>query len=231
MWVQSRKERIVTATWLKAWDLVGQQANPPNTGRIPNRLAYLRHHAIDMAYIAPPGPDETHRHFIERLYNTLQQMATAGRETLKMRVFRKYPVWRNLHTFGVSEEIRFEWYSAIHDIIPRNIRLAAIHLMDTDVCRQGGKPDILTHRLTECADGTAIWGWTRHQVAMMLRTDPRHVSTEWIFCPHFHLWPPQRQRATLWTLAHLVWYRTQGRGQSLADYIGYMRRSRWKEHQ
>jgi exonuclease III len=28
-------------------------------------------------------------------------------------------------------------------------------------------------------------GWEENQ------TDPRHVSTEWIFHPHFHFWPPR----------------------------------------
>jgi hypothetical protein len=54
MWVQSSKEGTATATWIKTWDLVGQHENPPNAGRIPNKLGYLRHYALDMAYIAPP---------------------------------------------------------------------------------------------------------------------------------------------------------------------------------
>jgi hypothetical protein len=49
--------------------------------------------------------------------------------------------------------------------------------------------------------------------------------------PHFCFWPPRKQRAILWTLAHLVWYRMQGRRrQSLIDYIDFMRRARWKAY-
>ena len=48
-----------------------------NMGRIPKELVYLQHYALDMIYIAPPGPTETPRHFIRRLCNTIQQMAIA----------------------------------------------------------------------------------------------------------------------------------------------------------
>jgi hypothetical protein len=72
MWVQKRKEGTATATWLKAFDLVGQQANSRNAGRLPNMLAYLQKHALDMAYIAPPRPNEIPRHFIGCLYNNLE---------------------------------------------------------------------------------------------------------------------------------------------------------------
>lgn len=82
------EEGTATATWIKAWDLVGQQANPPNAGRVPNRLGYLQHYALDMAYIAQPGPGETPRHLIGHLYKTLQQTAAAGRDSLTMRVVR-----------------------------------------------------------------------------------------------------------------------------------------------
>jgi hypothetical protein len=60
--------------------LVGPQANPSNAGRLPNRLAYLQHYALDMAYIAPLRPDETPLLFIMCLYNTLQQLAAAGKK-------------------------------------------------------------------------------------------------------------------------------------------------------
>ena len=183
MWDQSRKEGTATATWFKTWDLVEQHENPPNSGRIPNNLEFFRHYALDMAHIVPSGPDETPRHFKLRLYNILQQMAAAEKEALGMRVVQKRPtvnwdrVWRNLHTNTVSE-IKSAWYSVIQDIIPTNVRLAAIHLVDTGARRQCEKPDTVTHRLNECAVETAIWNWTKHWIAMMIRTDLMNVSTE-----------------------------------------------------
>jgi len=208
--LSSAKGAICTDLY-RSHHLVVQQANPPNAEMISNRLAYLQHYALYMAYIATPRPDETPRHFIGCLYNTLQQLAAAGRDTLKMSVVQKIPtidwerVWRNLDASRVSGEIKSARYSVIHEIFPTNERLAAFHLVDTDICRQCERPDNLTHRLTERVDGTAIWNSARRRVAMMLRTDPRLVSTEWILRPHFHFWPPQRQRAILWTLAHLFW--------------------------
>jgi len=233
MWVHSKKERTATATWLGAWGLVGYQANPPNAGRIPNKLAYLLHYALDMAYFAPTVQAETIQHFARRLYSTLQQMAVVGKGSREMRVVQKSPtiawdrVWRNLHASCVSEKLQSAWYSVIHDIIPTNERLIVIHRMDTDVCRQCRRPDTLPHRLTECVNGTAFWDWTQRRVAMLLRTSPRHVSSDWILSPHFYFWPPQRQRAILWTLDHIIWYRMQGqRRQSLTDFIDSKRRSR-----
>jgi len=119
----------------------------------------------------------------------------------------------------------------IHDIVPTKERLFAIHLIDTGSCRQCGTPDTILHRLTECAQGTEIWEWTRHQMAMILRVDQRHIPSDWLLTPYFQFRPPQRQRVIMWILAHLVWCRMQGqRPQTLADYIDYMRRSRWKAY-
>jgi hypothetical protein len=45
----------------------------------------------------------------------------------------------------------------------------------------------------------------------------------------FDLWPPQRHRAVLWILAHLVVYRTQvGHDLSFEDYMDFLRRAKWK---
>ena len=86
MWMQSTKTDTATAAWLTVWGLMGLQANPPDMGRIPNRLAYLQHYALDMAYIAPKRQDETTQHFTRRIYDSLQQMAAAGRDYRDMRI-------------------------------------------------------------------------------------------------------------------------------------------------
>jgi len=119
----------------------------------------------------------------------------------------------------------------IHDIIPTNEGLAAIHLVDTDACRRCGKMETLQHHVTECKEGAAIWEWAQRRMAMMLRTDQRHIPAQWTLHRPLHFLPPRRQRTLLWTLAHLVWYRLQGwRRQSLADFIDLLRRSRWNDH-
>jgi hypothetical protein len=121
------------------------------------------------------------------------QMAAAGKDTLEKKVVQKRPtvkwnrVWRNLHTPAVSEEIKSACYSVIHDSIPTNLRMAAIRLVDTGACRLCGKPDTLTHRLTERAAGNALWNWTQYRNAMMIRAGPENVSIDWILCSHFCL--------------------------------------------
>jgi hypothetical protein len=93
-------------------------------------------------------------------------------------------VWRNLHNSWVSEEIRSVWYVVIHDILPTNTRLAAIKMVETDLCRCG-RTDTLQHRLTECVEGAAMWDWTRKRLAQMFRTDPHHIPDDWTRFPNF----------------------------------------------
>jgi len=69
-------------------------------------------------------------------------------------------------------------------------------------------------------------------VALMLRTEPRWVPEEWLFRPHFKLWPPKRHRAVLWVLAHFVAFREQpARNLTPQDYLDFLRRSKWKLYQ
>ena len=35
--------------------------------------------------------------------------------------------------------------------------------------------------------------------------DPSRIPQDWILRPQFHIWPPQRHRAVLWLLAHILW--------------------------
>jgi len=86
----------------------------------------------------------------------------------------------------------------------------------------------LHHRLAECGVGQYEWEWTRQLLAIMLRTEPRWVPDEWLLRPYFTLWPPQRQRAVLWVLAHFVIFRSQlERNQTFQNYIDFLWRSKW----
>ena len=126
-------------------------------------LEYLYRYALDMAYIAPPGNDETLRTFKLRVYNTLHIMAAATRESREMRITQLHSdtqwmqVWKKLHTAWVSEEIAPMWYIVVHDIVPTNERLHTIRLVESDRCRHCGRGDNLVHRMTECNEVTAIW--------------------------------------------------------------------------
>ena len=126
MWAQNTKRSSATATWLREWNLDGPRTNPHHIGRKPMTLEYLYRYALDMAYIAPPGNDETLRTFKLRVYNTLHTMAAATRESREMRIKQLHPdtqwiqVWKKLHTAWVSEEIASMWYIVLHDASARH---------------------------------------------------------------------------------------------------------------
>jgi len=231
------KKSSATATWLREWDLDGPGANPPYIGRIPMTLEYVYRYALDMAYIAPPGITKRSGHLNCGSTILLHTMAAATRESREMRITQIHPdtqwtqMWKNLHTAWISEEIKSMWYITVHEIVPTNDRLHAIRLVESDRCRHCERRDTLVHGLTECNEGTAIWLWTRERIAQMLRKDPRRIPAEWCLRPHFQFWPPQRYKAILWLLAHLVLYRMQQqRHLSLLDYIDFLRRARWKSY-
>jgi hypothetical protein len=69
-------------------------------------------------------------------------------------------------------------------------------------------PDSLQHRITDCGEGPIIWNWTLAKLGLILHMDPQHIQRTWPLRPDFHYWPPQRQTALIWILAHLVYCRT-----------------------
>jgi len=183
---------------MRKWKLPRPLSNPPppNVHGLPPGISYIRHYALDMAYTAPPGPQETMQNFKKRLYGVLLTMATTGNGTGELRIARKHPgiswlrVWINLHTTGISDHIKSTWSAAIHDIIPTNERLAAIHLTTTTSCGRCGATDTLLHRLIACDEGPVIWTWTITRIAAILRIHPKHIPGEWTLRPTFHHCPP-----------------------------------------
>jgi hypothetical protein len=112
--------------------------------RIPSKLFHLRQYVIDMAYVALPAPDETREQFKRQEYNVLLRLAMNGSAPGELRIVRKFPftnwkrVWTNLHASAVPEVIKSTWYTALHDLIPTNDRLAAIILTETPACASCG---------------------------------------------------------------------------------------------
>ena len=214
------------------------QQNPPQMERIPATLEYLRILAIDTAYIAPPGQGETPKAYKRRIYNTMLHLLRAESEPQVMRIVRLWPttewksLWKNLHTAPAPETTKSTWYRVIHGVIPTHERLHKIRLAPTDRCKHCEKQDTLPQRLVECGEGIVTWEWTRERIALMLRTDPRWISTERLGRPQFKLWPPHCHRTILWTLANLVLYRTQQqRTFTLHDFLDFLRRKKWKIYQ
>jgi hypothetical protein len=58
MYLQGTREGTATASWLQAWELHGNLANPPHVMRYPIKLARVRAYATDMAYVTLPRHDE-----------------------------------------------------------------------------------------------------------------------------------------------------------------------------
>ena len=116
-------------------------------------------------------------------------------------------IWKNLTETPKSDANIAVWYKVINDIIPTNERLHRISMAPTDICKECNNKDTLLHQLTECGESKAIWDLTQKVIARMLRTSPSNIPHEWLMCPQFCLWPPQRQRAVLWVLSQHMVYR------------------------
>ena len=165
-------------------------------------------------------------------------MALAGSENKDMRIPGRHPaipwaqVWTNLHKAWITDQLKSTWYKVIHEIVPTNDRLAAIRLADTDLCTDCGKTDSTSHRLMECGEGPVIWNWTRAWIVALLRTNPHVIPADWTLRPAFHFWPPSKQAAIVWLLAHMVAYQIQNqRHLSLLYHTDFLRRARWKAYQ
>jgi hypothetical protein len=189
-----------------------------------------------MAYIAPPGQDDTPRTFKWRVYNTFHILAMAGRGNRNLSVTQIRPstswtqVWKKLHSAWVSEQAKSTWYTMIHELIPTNERLYELRLVDSDRCRHCGRQGTIQHRLTEGNEGAVIWTWTWERIAWLLRKNPPRIPADWSIRPQF--WPSQCHGTRLWILAHLPIYRIRERRPlSLIDDIHFMRRASWKSYQ
>jgi hypothetical protein len=190
MWLLNLQEIFVTASWLHTLNLNGPLANPPNGNTIPNKVSYVKHYALDVAYITLPWDTETRRCFKRRLYRVQYVTANAERWTQEMRVTQKHQatpcprVWTTLYEACVSERIHSLWYTVIHGIVSTKESLATI---DTERCNQCGKTDTLQHRITDCGEKALVWNWTRNRIAVQLRMDPRLIPDDWTIRPKFSL--------------------------------------------
>jgi hypothetical protein len=230
---QRRMVGTLTSAWLGQWTHVSDGGNPPDVGRIPPALRYIRQYVQDEAYVLERNAEESKKTYKRRLYRTMLDLLRDSAEPPPMRIATMWPatrwevVWRNVQMMPGSELVRVNWFHLIHDLVPTNVRLHRIALRDTEQCERCEGTDTLPHRLTECGDGPATWQWTRARIAAILRTSQAHIPEEWLLRPDFQIWPPQRHRAVLWILAHMAVFRTARELTSL-DYHDFLRRARWK---
>jgi hypothetical protein len=201
--IQCNIQGTLTAGWLREWKLQTPNPNPPQIQWIPAELDYLRHFAMDMAYISPQQVSEQCTTYKRRIYATMVLLLREIPTLPVMRVIRLWPstdlnsIWNNLHETPVPEDVQMEWYRAIHDIIPTHDRLHWLNMAATKQCRQCYAPDTLRRRLTECGEGRLMWGWTRETLAVILLTSTRSIPEGWRLRPTLSIWPPKRRRAVL----------------------------------
>jgi hypothetical protein len=209
----------------------------PLAPTITRKLEYIYAFVQDMAHVEVQKGSETPNAFRIRVYDTMYVMSRAGREQQETRVVRQNPatdwkyVWTNLQDSGTTETITAVWHAIIHDILPTNIRFHNIRLADTPSCKECGGLDTHVHLLIECGEGMNIWEWTRQRIACIMRASPERIPEEWLLRLQFQIWPPRRNRAVPWILAHMVWFRMQERLPSAQDYCDFMRRPIWKVEQ
>jgi len=91
LWFLCTKNSSITKSLMRKWNLTGPIAKPPNVHGLPNGITYIRHYALDMAYVPLPGPQETMKKFKNRLYGVLLTVATTSNGTSELRIARKYP--------------------------------------------------------------------------------------------------------------------------------------------
>ena len=235
MQTRVKKPGSITERLLNIWNLTTSRPNPPNRSTIPRALVHLLILELDSAYITSQQHDESDKVYKKRLYYTQLTMLQAEIPCAKMRIERIWTgthwdaVWKNLWATPVPEYIKACWYKALHDIVPTNARLYAIHISSTDRCSQCLGIDTIQHRITGCVEGAQQWTWTKRCIAYMLRTVPSRIPDDWLLRPDFTLWPSKRHRAVLWLLAHYVCFRTrQDGGLTILDYFDFLRRCRWK---
>ena len=103
MCLQGTREGIASDSWLQAWGLIGNLANPPRASRYPIKLAYLRAHVNFMAYATPTGQEESTKHFRRRVYTSLHTMEIAASTIRDIRVVTMHPTlnWPQITTSGV----------------------------------------------------------------------------------------------------------------------------------
>jgi len=229
------KENSLLSEHIRIYDLHGTLENPPNAKRIPSKNVHLHKYDIDIAYVATPDIPEIRNIFKKRVYDIISYLDNVRHNPPAIRIAQKHPatpwerVWRNLHGAEVPDAVKSTCFATIHDIIPTNDRLAAIHLSDTSSCSRCGNPDSIQHKITDCAECKLLWNWTREKLGIILHLAHRHIPLDWTTHPVFQYRPKQRQVATLWILAQFVHYQLQThRRLSLEDYMDCLKRERWK---
>jgi hypothetical protein len=170
---------------------------------------------------------EPMRAYKRRVYNIMYNMNRRATGIQEMRITKLRPttdwttVWMNIHCTPVPGAAKVDWYKAINDNLPTNDWLYTIRIAPTDQCNCGMHCAVL-HRIIECG-GPQIWQWTTQKIALILRTIPTRIPSDWLLRSQCTLWLPMRRCAVMWILANVVLFRTgQNRELTLRDLMNFM---------
>ena len=111
---------------MRKWHLQTSGSNPPHIQRIPAGIEYLRHYALDDAYITPQQENETNKAYKRRIYNTMVIVLRETPDLPVMRMTRLWDntdwatVWNNIHETPVHEDIKMDRYSPYTSPIKQN---------------------------------------------------------------------------------------------------------------
>jgi len=138
---QSTAPGTLTADWFRKWNLQIPGPNPPQIQRIPANIEYPHQFAMDGACITPQQKNETSKAYKRRIYDTTATLLRETPELPVVRISRLWTttdwtsVWSNLRGTPVPEDIKMDWYRAIHNIIRTQDRLNRIDMAATNLCR------------------------------------------------------------------------------------------------
>lgn len=194
--------------WLQYLQARFPPGNPPVSGLVWAKAAHYRPYLETAAYGGMPqdvtGPRDIYSHL----------SITADERRPPARVVRQRPecnwaqVWANVNNSVLPVTVRDAWYCAVHDLVCTRVRLSKVGQENSAECpRCEGVQDTLQHRLSECADSDAVWGWLKRLLGCLtgINFEPGIMLR-----PDFKVTEPKRHAAAVWAVGHTVAYLAGG---------------------
>jgi len=161
-WSQRYGSGSVTAEWLSVWVPLPPITNPPHIRIIPSTWEYLSIYFHEWEIWNPRGrPNQgglLNEECLTPCEPCLLWWRNHGRCAFQLQSAIDWSlVSGSLHNVILPNGGRSAWYMVIHDIIPTNVKLHRIRLMDTRNCTQCGRQHTMLHRLNERGERQKIW--------------------------------------------------------------------------
>jgi hypothetical protein len=209
-----------TAEWVETLEAYFPVGNPPNTGAVWAAAAHYKGYLDTASYgCLPPGVWDC-KTLGRVVHSNLARVDDAHRRP--PRIARKFPdtnwsqVWRNIHSKVLPQHVRDRWYEVVHDLV---VTRALLHARKVDQsvtspdCPDCGVRDDLEHRLTECDDADAVWGWLQQRLSVLLGV---YVEPKAMMRPDFKAPDKVLQAAAVWLTGQTVAYLARG-GRVIAE--------------